>query len=247
MSLLKARGLTVAFGTHLAVSDVSLDVDAGEMVALIGPNGAGKSTLFNLLGGQLAPDAGQVTLRGVTLGRADPARFCRAGLGRTFQITRSFGSMTAMECVQTALLAHHRQVWRFGRAADRAHRSEAELLLQSCGIADRAGQSALSLAYPDQKRLELAMALASRPAMLLLDEPAAGLSAEARLAMMQLVVELAAAGTAVLFSEHDMPSVFGFADRILVLHQGQIIASGDAGEIRTHPQVQKVYLGQDAA
>ncbi len=243
MTLLRADDLSVAFGAHQALSEVSLSVAAGEMVAQIGPNGAGKSTLFNLLGGQLAAQSGRITLRGVTLAKADPAAFCRSGIGRIFQITRCFASMTVLACVQTAMLAHHRQIWRFLRPAERAFRPEALDVLARCGLGDQAGRDAASLAYPDQKRLELAVALASNPAVLLLDEPASGLAAPERLAMMRLVAELARQGIAVLFSEHDMQSVFGFADRIIVLHQGRVIATGTPSDIRTNPQVQDVYLG----
>jgi branched-chain amino acid transport system ATP-binding protein len=244
MTLLLAEDLHRAFGGVQAVAGVSFAVAAAEIVALIGPNGAGKSTCFNMLNGQLAPDAGRVRLDGHDITGLPPRRAWRLGVGRTFQITATFASMTVRENVQTALFAHHRDIWRRWRRGASLHRAEAEALLDQVGLADQAARAAGVLAYGDLKRLELAMALASAPRLLLMDEPTAGMAAAERRALMALVRRLATArGLAVLFTEHDMDIVFGTADRILVLDRGRLIAQGDAAAIRADARVRAVYLG----
>jgi len=244
MTLLLAEDLQRAFGGVQAVAGVSFAVGAAEIVALIGPNGAGKSTCFNMLNGQLAPDAGRVRLDGRDITGLPPRRAWRLGVGRTFQITATFASMTVRENVQTALFAHHRDIWRRWRRGAALHRTAAEALLDQVGLADQAGRAAGVLAYGDLKRLELAMALASAPRLLLMDEPTAGMAAAERRALMALVRRLATArGMAVLFTEHDMDIVFGTADRILVLDRGRLIAQGDAAAIRADARVRAVYLG----
>jgi len=244
MTLLRAEDLHRAFGGVQAVAGVSFAVAAAEIVALIGPNGAGKSTCFNMLNGQLAPDAGRVRLDGRDITGLPPRRAWRLGVGRTFQITATFASMTVRGNVQTALFAHHRDIWRRWRRGAALHRTEAEALLEQVGLADQAGRAAGVLAYGDLKRLELAMALASAPRLLLMDEPTAGMAAAERRALMALVRRLASArGLAVLFTEHDMDIVFGTADRILVLDRGRLIAQGDAAAIRADARVRAVYLG----
>lgn len=214
------------------------------MLALIGPNGAGKSTCFNMIGGQLRPDAGRVALAGHDVTGAPPRRLARLGVGRTFQITETFASMTVRENVQTALASHHRRIWRFARPLARQFEAEAERLLDEVGLGGQAGRAAGVLAYGDLKRLELAMALANRPRVLLMDEPTAGMAPAERTALMALVRRLASGQRlAVLFTEHDMDVVFGVADRILVLNRGRLIAEGDAAAIRADPRVREVYLG----
>ena len=247
MSVLVTEGLRKRFGANEAVAGVSLAVEPGEMVALIGPNGAGKSTCFNMLGGQLRPDAGTVRLgeQDVT-GRA-PRHLAHLGVGRTFQITASFASMSVRENVQTALLAHARQAWRFWQAADAQHVAQAEALLARVGMASQAARPAGVLAYGDLKRLELAMALAGEPALLLMDEPTAGMAPAERAALMALVRGIAREqGVAVLFTEHDMDVVFGHADRVLVLDRGRLIAEGTPEAVRADPRVRAVYLGTAA-
>jgi branched-chain amino acid transport system ATP-binding protein len=244
MTLLRAEELRRAFGGVQAVAGVSFAVAAAEIVALIGPNGAGKSTCFNMLNGQLAPDAGRVRLDGRDITGLPPRRAWRLGVGRTFQITATFASMTVRENVQTALFAHHRDIWRRWRRGAALHRAAADTLLEQVGLADQAARAAGVLAYGDLKRLELAMALASEPRLLLMDEPTAGMAAAERRALMALVRRLATArGLAVLFTEHDMDIVFGTADRILVLDRGRLIAQGDAAAIRADARVRAVYLG----
>jgi branched-chain amino acid transport system ATP-binding protein len=248
MIVLDVAGLSKRFGGVRAVEAVSFQVVAGEMLALIGPNGAGKSTCFNMLNGQIAPDAGRVTLGGRTITGLPPRRIWHLGVGRTFQITATFASMTVRENVQVALLAHHRQVWRFGRPAAAWFADDADVLLTQVGMQDQADRAAGVLAYGDLKRLELAVALSNAPSLLLMDEPTAGMAPAERVALMQLTRTLASdRGMAVLFTEHDMDVVFGIADRILVLNRGQLIAEGDGPAIRANPAVREVYLGSGAA
>lgn len=242
--MLRVRDLAVAFGGVRAVDGVSFDLRAGELLALIGPNGAGKSTLFNLVGGQLRASAGSVRLDGQELIGRKPRQICRLGVGRTFQIAATFASLTVAENVQMALLSHHGQVFDFGRAAARRHRGEALDLLAQVGMAEQADRPCSELAYGDVKRVELAIALGGDPKLLLMDEPTAGMAPGERQALMALTKRLVVErGLAVLFTEHSMDVVFAYADRMIVLARGQLIAQGQAEEIRRHPKVQEVYFG----
>jgi branched-chain amino acid transport system ATP-binding protein len=247
MTVLAVDAISKRFGGVRAVSEISFQVQAGEMLALIGPNGAGKSTCFNMLNGQIPPDSGRITLRGQDITGLSPRRVWRLGVGRTFQITATFASMTVRENVQVALLAHHHQVWRFFRPAAAWFSAEADALLTQVGMQDQASRAAGVLAYGDLKRLELAIALANAPALLLMDEPTAGMAPTERVALMQLTRTLATdRGIAVLFTEHDMDVVFGVADRILVLNRGELIAEGNGPAIRADVRVREVYLGSGA-
>jgi branched-chain amino acid transport system ATP-binding protein len=247
MTILDVAAISKSFGGVRAVTDVSFGVAPGEMLALIGPNGAGKSTCFNMLNGQTPPDAGRITLQGRDITGLSPRRIWRMGVGRTFQITATFASMTVRENVQVALLAHHRQIWRFLRPAAAWFAPEADALLAQVAIQDQATRAAGVLAYGDLKRLELAIALANAPHLLLMDEPTAGMAPTERVALMQLVRTLASQrNVAVLFTEHDMDVVFGVADRILVLNRGELIAEGNGPAIRADPRVREVYLGSGA-
>jgi branched-chain amino acid transport system ATP-binding protein len=247
VTILDVAGISKSFGGVRAVADVSFRVAAGEMLALIGPNGAGKSTCFNMLNGQTPPDSGRITLQERDITRLSPRRIWRLGVGRTFQITATFASMTVQENVQVALLAHHKRVWRFLRPAFAWFGPEADALLAQVGMADQASRAAGVLAYGDLKRLELAIALANAPRLLLMDEPTAGMAPSERVALMHLARDLASQrGIAVLFTEHDMDVVFGVADRILVLNRGELIAEGDGPAIRADARVREVYLGSGA-
>ncbi len=245
MITLTADNLAKSFGGVHAVRGVSFQVAAGEMLALIGPNGAGKSTCFNMVGGQLRPDSGRVTLEGRDVTRAGPRAKWQAGMGRTFQIPAIFGSMLVRENVQVALLAAAGQTWGAWRPVERRFAPEAQALLDQVGLGPHAERPAAILAYGDVKRLELALALAHTPKLLLMDEPTAGVAPAERGALMRLVRDLATArGIAILFTEHDMDVVFGAADRILVLDRGEPVAAGPPAAIRADPRVRAIYLGE---
>ena len=238
--------LAKSFGGVEAVRDVSFAVAAGEIVAMIGPNGAGKTTCFNLVNGQLAPDAGSVRLLGQRIDGLPPRTIARAGVGRTFQVAATFASMTVRENVQMALIAHAGEQRSILARATDLHVDEADALLGRVGMAALADQGCATLAYGDAKRIELALALANAPKLLLMDEPTAGMSTRARNRLMRLVGDLARGDRiAMLFTEHDMDVVFGHADRVIVLDRGRIIAEGTPDAIRADPRVQAVYLGTD--
>ncbi len=241
--MLAVDRISRSFAGQRVVSEVSFSVAPGEMVALIGPNGAGKTTCFNMVGGQLRPDSGSIRLDGTEL-RSSPRAAWRRGVGRTFQITATFGSMTLRENLQMALTSHAGGVWRGWRPMRRRHAAEADALLGQVELTRQAGRAASTLAYGDLKRLELAMALSNAPRLLLMDEPTAGMAPSERTALMQLTRRLATMGNiAVLFTEHDMDVVFSVADRILVLDHGRVIAEGDGPAVRADPRVREVYLG----
>ena len=244
MTTLVVRGLSKSYGGVHAVRDVSFSVASGELVALIGPNGAGKTTCFNLLNGQLAPDAGSVELDGRPLAGKAPRDIWRLGVGRTFQITATFGSMTARENVQMALLSYHQRLSSPFLSFKKLALGEATALLQRVGMQEQAAKPCAELAYGDLKRVELAIALANQPRLLLMDEPTAGMAPEERGALMQLAASLARSERiAVLFTEHDMDVVFSHADRVMVLYSGALIAAGPPAQIQADPRVQEVYLG----
>jgi branched-chain amino acid transport system ATP-binding protein len=244
VSLLVVERLTKRFGGVLAVNGVGFSVSAGELLALIGPNGAGKSTCFNMVNGQLRPDAGSIRLAGEELVGKRPRDVWRMGVGRTFQIAATFASMTVVENVQMALLSRERLVFRPWRRAAAHGRDEAYGLLEQVGMAAQADRPCSVLAYGDVKRVELAMALANRPRLLLMDEPTAGMAPPERHELMALTRRLVVErNLAVLFTEHSMDVVFAHADRLIVLARGELIAEGDAASIRAHPRVQEVYFG----
>ena len=246
--VLRVDGLHKAFGGVQAVEDVSFAVSAGELLALIGPNGAGKSTCFNMLNGQLAPDSGVVRLEGRDVVGKSPRAIWRMGVGRTFQITATFSSLSVRENVQMALYSHAGKLRsllsRFGAAL----RAEADALLVQVGMLDQAERPCGVLAYGDLKRVELAMALANQPRLLLMDEPTAGMAPRERIELMRLTAQIAREKSiGVLFTEHDMAAVFGHADDIVVLVRGEIIARGKPAEVRANARVREVYLGGSAA
>jgi branched-chain amino acid transport system ATP-binding protein len=248
MTELEVRSVSKAFGGVRAVREVSFGVARGEILAMIGPNGAGKSTCFNLINGQLTPDSGQIVFEGRDLASRRPREIGRLGIARTFQVAATFGSMTVAENVQMALISHHRQTYRFWRAAASLHRPRALELLDQVGMAAAADRPSRELAYGDVKRVELAIALANDPRLLLMDEPTAGMAPRERSELMALVKQLVIErGISVLFTEHSMDVVFAFADRVIVLARGQLIADGTAMAIRDNPQVREVYFGTGKA
>jgi ABC-type branched-subunit amino acid transport system ATPase component len=246
VKVLAVSNLRKTFGGVRAVDDVSFALADGEVAALIGPNGAGKSTLFNLVDGQLAADSGQVRFLDQRLDGLTTAARTRLGIGRTFQVAQAFASMTALQNAQVALSAVDAPLG-IGAPLWSRHGEPARALLAQVGLAERAEDPASTLAYGDLKRLELALALATAPRLLLMDEPTAGMAPGERTALMRLVVELAAVRRmAVLFTEHSMEVVFGFARRVLVLSAGRLVADGLPDAVRADAEVRRVYLG-DAA
>ncbi len=244
MSVLQIERLSKAFGGVQAVGGVSFTVGQGERVALIGPNGAGKTTLFNCINGQLPPDEGRIHISGRDVTGHAPHRIWRHGVGRTFQITATFSSMTVVENIQVALASADGAATGLLRRLGDRYLDEAGELVELVGLAARGGDATVELPYGDLKRLELAVAMTNQPSLLLMDEPTAGMAADARGGMMDLVdLMVAERGVAVLFTEHDMDVVFGHADRVIVLDRGQVIAEGRPDEIRADEKVQAVYLG----
>ncbi|MGC2517917.1 MAG: ABC transporter ATP-binding protein [Burkholderiales bacterium] len=244
MSVLAVTGLSKAFGAVQAVREASFTVEAGQLLAMIGPNGAGKTTCFNMLNGQLAPDSGSVRIDGVEVAGRRPRDIWRRGVGRTFQITATFASMTVRENVQMALLSHHRRLAGCWCRAAPLYRDEAGALLERVGMLEQAERPCAVLAYGDLKRVELALALANRPRLLLMDEPTAGMAPRERVALMALVGAIVRErNIAALFTEHDMDVVFAHADRIIVLDRGRLIAAGPPQEVRADARVRQVYLG----
>ena len=244
MSVLSVSGLSKSFGGVRAVDDVSFAVAQGEFLALIGPNGAGKSTCFNMINGQLKPDAGQIRFQERDIAGLPPRLIWRLGVSRTFQIAATFGSMTVAENVQMALLSDAGEIYRLWQPAAVQHRVRAIELLEQVGMREAADWACRELAYGNVKRVELAIALANEPRLLLMDEPTAGMGPRERTDLIALVKRLVVErGISVLFTEHSMDVVFAFADRIIVLARGRLIADGDARSIRAHPKVQEVYFG----
>ena len=243
--MLEVRGLTKSFGGFLAVAEVSLAVPEGQIAAVIGPNGAGKSTLFNLITGHLQPTAGRVVVDGRDITGIAPHRICRLGMGRSFQRTNIFPRLTVFENVQAALLAHRGLGRNFWSRSQRLCRDDSARLLASIGLTAQAHAIAGTLAYGNQKQLELGIALASDPKILLLDEPTAGMSANETHETIALIERIAKERSlTLLFTEHDMAVVFSIAQKIAVMHQGRLIADGAPGAVRADPEVRRVYLGE---
>jgi branched-chain amino acid transport system ATP-binding protein len=248
MVLLEVRNVVKSFGGLRALQDVSLSVARGEIRAVIGPNGAGKSTFFNVMTGLLQPDSGDVIFEGEPITGMPPHRIIRKGIGRSFQITNIFPRMSVFENVQVALFSHHRMganplslARTFTRVGE-----EVLALLDQVGLAEKHDSSASVLSHGDQKRLEIAISLASRPKLLMLDEPTAGMSRfESRETVALLQKISREQGLTLIFTEHDMDIVFGISEKITVLQQGAVIADGTPAEIKANPEVRKAYLGEE--
>lgn len=254
MALLRVNKLTRAFGGVVAVDQVSLAVEQGEIVAVIGPNGAGKTTLFNTISGVLAPTAGEIQFDGQPVAGRKPHELARLGLSRTFQNLQLFGNMTVLENVmvgrhprmRTNLLQALCSLPIKGREEAEARR-KAMALLEQVGLAAMAEMSAASLPYGQQRLVELARALATEPRLLLLDEPAAGLNNRESAELARLIARLRQSGLTFLFVEHDMETVMGLADRVVVLDYGAKIAEGTPEEIQANSKVIAAYLGEEAS
>lgn len=243
-TLLEIRDVWKAFGGVQAVAGVSAMIGAGEVQAVIGPNGAGKTTLFNLVTGHLACDRGQIVFRGEPIDGVPPHQVWRRGISRTFQVPAAFRSLRVRENVQVALLSHQRRSRNAMVEAARLCRGPAEALLGQVGLLGRAEEPCGTLSHGELKRMELALALAGRPSLLLLDEPAAGLAADERAELMRLVRRVVGERElTVVFTEHDMDVVFAAATRVLVMDRGRVVADGTPEAIREDPEVQRVYLG----
>jgi branched-chain amino acid transport system ATP-binding protein len=245
--LLEVKGLKRSFGGFQALAGVSFQVEAGEISAVIGPNGAGKTTLFNVITGHLAPDSGRVGFAGRDITGQPPHAICRLGLARSFQRTNIFPRLSVFENVQIAILSHERRAYGLWTPAQGLGRDRTMEILEDVGLAPRAADPSGSLSYGDQKQLELGIALALQPTLLLLDEPTAGMSPQETRTSVALVARIARERKlTVLFTEHDMEVVFSVAQRIRVLHQGRLIAEGAPEEIRGLAEVKRVYFGEGA-
>ena len=242
--MLEVEDVRKSFGGFQAVGGVSFTVPQGSISAIIGPNGAGKTTLFNLITGHLVPDRGRVIFKKRDVTGIAPHDLCRLGMGRSFQRTNIFPRLTVYQNVQAAFLSHRERGFDLFTPVDRLYRDETEALLDAVGLLDKAGEVSGFLSHGNQKQLELGLALALEPELLLLDEPTAGMSAVETRETIRVIERLARERhLTLLFTEHDMEVVFSISQRITVLHQGKVIADGIPTEVRRHPEVRRVYLG----
>lgn len=247
MAILKVEHLNKAFGGLQATCDVNYEMRTGELSAIIGPNGAGKSTFFNLLTGFHKVDSGRVFFQGKDITNRPPHRIARLGIARAFQVSNIYLALTTYENIRQAILAQQKRTLNFFTPAHRLAKKETLELLEVTGLSQNENMMAGNLSQGDKKRLELAIALGSRPELLFLDEPTAGMSGDETHETMNLVKQLnQEMGLTILFTEHDMSVVFGYAKRLTVLHQGSIIAAGSPQEVRSNEMVQKIYLGEES-
>lgn len=243
--ILQVKGVTKTFGALKAVDNVSFRMDQGDLMALIGPNGAGKSTLFNLITGFLNPEVGNLIFNGEDITKLPPYRIAHKKIGVAFQVTNIFPGLTVFQNIQVALFASRGKTKNMFSLAPKMMKDDTTEVLETVRLSEMAHTPADSLPQPDKKRLELGIALAGRPELLLLDEPTAGQSAEETFATMELVKKInEEQGLTILFIEHKIPFVFGIAHRIIVMHHGAVIADGEPGAVRENEEVQKAYLGE---
>ena len=247
MAILKVEHLNKSFGGLQATCDVNYEMQTGELSAIIGPNGAGKSTFFNLLTGYHKADSGKVFFKGKEITNHPPHRIARLGIARAFQVSNIYLALTTYENVRQAILSQQKKTLNFFTPARWLAKEETLELLDVTGLVQHADRVAGNLSQGDKKRLELAIALGSKPELLFLDEPTAGMSGEETHETMKLVKRLnQKMEVTILFTEHDMSVVFGYARRLTVLHQGSIIAEGSPEEVRSNEMAQKIYLGEEA-
>lgn len=247
MVILRVEHLNKAFGGLQATNEVNFEMHAGELSGIIGPNGAGKSTFFNLLTGYHKADSGRIFFKGKDITTWPPHKIARLGIARAFQVSNIYPALTTYENIRQSVLVQQRRTLNFFTPARRLARAETRHLIEVTGLSDYADLLAGTLSQGDKKRLELAVALGSKPELLFLDEPTAGMSAEETHQTMDLVRRLnQEMSLTILFTEHDMSVVFGYARRLTVLHLGTIIAAGSPEEVRENETAQRVYLGENA-
>jgi branched-chain amino acid transport system ATP-binding protein len=246
MAILKVEHLKKHFGGLQATNDVNFEMKSGELSAIIGPNGAGKSTFFNLLTGYHKADSGRVFFQGKDITNWAPHKIVRLGISRAFQVSNIYPAITAYENIRQAILTKQKRTLNLFFPAERMAKEETKELIEITGLSSLSNKIAGKLSQGDKKRLELAIALGCKPELLFLDEPTAGMSGEEALETMELVKRLnQKLGLTILFTEHDMSVVFGYAEHLTVLHLGSIIAKGRPEEVRKNEMVQKIYLGEE--
>jgi len=244
--ILETQKLTKSFGGLTAVHDVNLHIQEGELVSIIGPNGAGKTTLFNLLTAHISVDSGRVIFKGKDITQLPPHAISRMGIGRSFQRLNIFPRLSAFENIQVAIFSEQRKNRNVFVRASKLARHETEAILESIGLLDKKDFKGGLLAHGDQKRLEMGIALAVKPSLLLLDEPTQGMSPRESSELTQLIQKLVRErGLTLIFVEHDMNVVFSISDSIKVLHQGKILFEGRPEEVKKNEEVQKIYLGEE--
>lgn len=244
--ILQVKEALKAFGGLVAVDKVSLDIQEGHIHAIIGPNGAGKTTLFNLITKYLELDGGSIVFQGEDITKLAPNAIVKKGIYRSFQTASIYPMLTVRESIRMALLVRERKTMNFWKPSNSMFNQETDEIMENVGLTDQSDKDGGSLAQGDKKRLELAIALADRPKLLLLDEPTGGMSIEETRATTELISELHERGNlTILFTEHDMSVVFGIANRITVLHQGKVLADGIPQEVKRNEEVQRVYLGAE--
>jgi branched-chain amino acid transport system ATP-binding protein len=245
--ILEAEKVTKAFGGLMAVNQASLGLSKGNIHAIIGPNGAGKTTFFNLISGYYKPDGGKVFYKGEDITRIAPFEICKKGVSRSFQVAAIYPMLTAFENIQTALFSSKKKIYHVFATAKKLFSEEVDDILEKIGLMDQKEVVAGNLSHGDRKRLELAIVLANKPEVMLLDEPTAGMAPDETRQIMELIQKIGTEqGLSILFTEHDMAFVFGIARRITVLHQGSILLEGNPSEIKGNKEVQKIYLGEES-
>jgi branched-chain amino acid transport system ATP-binding protein len=243
--ILNVENVTKSFDGFVAVNRVNFTIEKGQLCSIIGPNGAGKTTLFNLITGHLALDEGKVIFNGIDITNMHAYKICRLGMGRSFQRSNIYPRLTVFQNIQAAVVAHRGKSFDLFTTVDPLFREETEEILEKVGLQDHGEGMSGSLSHGFQKQLELGIVLAGEPEMLLLDEPTSGMSAKETNSTIELIGRIAREkGFTLLFTEHDMAVVFSISERILVLHQGRMIAEGSPEEVRGNPEVKKVYLGE---
>jgi branched-chain amino acid transport system ATP-binding protein len=244
MTILEVLGVSKSFDGFLAIKRAQFDVKKGEIVAVIGPNGAGKTTLFNLISGVLKPDSGKIFYKGEDITGLEPHEVFRKGICRSFQIVNLFPRLTVLENVRLSILSREKRTWHLFKNASNFYEKECDHILEQVGLKEKKHIVAGFLSHGEQKILEIAIALGGKPELLILDEPTAGMSPEETSRCMELISRLRKElGLTILFCEHNMDVVFGYADRIVVMVRGETVIQGTCDEVRCNKLVREAYLG----